>query len=98
MLLHRIEVSLLALTGHPLETVPEDISILVFFLFDRGSVWVLLLEVGMRGHAIERTVVATTPTTAVVIPGMTTSFLSAVLARAPMMMSLLILTVRGITA
>ena len=55
MLLHRVEVGLLALAWHPLETVPKEISFTFCALFSRNLsslVYVFLLKIWMRGHVI----------------------------------------------
>lgn len=52
MLLHGIEVGLLALARHPLEAVPEEVALAIRALLRLLLVGDSFLEVGMRGHII----------------------------------------------
>ena len=53
MLLHWVEVSFLALSRHPLEAIPEEVTLPIFSLFDLGLVGVLLLEIRVRRHIVD---------------------------------------------
>ena len=58
VLLHRIEICLLALSRHPLETIPEEVTFAIFRLLGLGTVRVFLLKIRVLRHIIDYGLVA----------------------------------------